>query len=120
MMGKREVHYRNILVFYSCKYHNLVGISRQGLDIFHRKGTSLDRCRAQGYDGARTMSGACKGVLKTILEKQPKTSYIHCVTHNLNLVFTKVLVLYKKRLYSLLHYKSCTVSLVTVLKDGFY
>ena len=41
---------------------------------------------SQGYDGASVMSGCCSGVQQRIRELVPKTIYIHCHAHCLNLV----------------------------------
>lgn len=40
----------------------------------------------QGYDGASVMSGVYSGVQKHIKDLQPNAQYVHCATHNLNLV----------------------------------
>ncbi|XP_043482137.1 zinc finger MYM-type protein 1-like [Leptopilina heterotoma] len=50
------------------------------------KGINIHKCRGQGYDGARVMSGIYTGVQKRILEKQDNATYVHCCAHNLNLV----------------------------------
>ncbi|GFS49106.1 hypothetical protein TNCV_2409811 [Trichonephila clavipes] len=47
---------------------------------------NLAKCRGQGYDGAANMSGAYGGLQKLIKDKQPRANYVHCSTHNLNLV----------------------------------
>ncbi|GFX62289.1 pro-Pol polyprotein [Trichonephila clavipes] len=44
------------------------------------------KCRGQGYDGEANMRGANKGLEKLIKDKQPRANYVHCSTHNLNLV----------------------------------
>ncbi|GFX30672.1 zinc finger MYM-type protein 1 [Trichonephila clavipes] len=47
---------------------------------------NLTKCRGQGYDGAVNMSGAYGGLQKLTKDKQPRANYVHCSTHNLNLV----------------------------------
>jgi len=46
----------------------------------------FNKYREQGYDGASVMSGVYSGVKKCIKDKVPNASYVHCCTHNLNLV----------------------------------
>ncbi len=41
---------------------------------------------SQGYDGAAVMSGCVSGVQKRIRDLVPKTIYVHCHAHCLNLV----------------------------------
>jgi hypothetical protein len=76
----------SFLGFYANTDQSAAGISRQIVEITESKGLSLDKCRGQGYDGARTMSGIYSGVQKRIQAIQPKTVYVHCAAHNLNLV----------------------------------
>lgn len=40
---------------------------------------------AQGYDGARAMSGQFKGCAAVIIADYPQAIYIHCANHSLNL-----------------------------------
>ncbi|XP_026819502.1 zinc finger MYM-type protein 1-like [Rhopalosiphum maidis] len=42
----------------------------------------------QGYDGAAVMSGTNSGVQKRILEIVPNATFVHCCSHNLNLVIS--------------------------------
>ena len=51
-----------------------------GLDL------SISDCISQCYDGASVMSGCCSGMSARILKMNPKTMYIHCCAHRLNLV----------------------------------
>ena len=50
-----------------------------------RMNIKLEHCRGQCYDGASTMSGAKKGVAKTIADKESRAIFIHCYGHALNL-----------------------------------
>lgn len=50
------------------------------------KGLDITKCRGQGYDGASVMSGVYNGVQKRIQELAPHAYFIHCASHNLNLV----------------------------------
>ncbi|KAJ8876078.1 hypothetical protein PR048_023987 [Dryococelus australis] len=43
---------------------------------------------AQLYGGASVMSGKHNGVQAKIKEQQPQATYIHCMTHRVNLVIT--------------------------------
>lgn len=49
-------------------------------------GLDLSKCRGQGYDGAANMSGVYSGVQARIAAKEPLALYVHCATHNLNLL----------------------------------
>ena len=40
----------------------------------------------QGYDGCSTMAGKVSGVQKRIREIYPKAYFVHCASHQLNLV----------------------------------
>ncbi|GFV97005.1 hypothetical protein TNCV_4352171 [Trichonephila clavipes] len=44
------------------------------------------KCRGQGYDGEANMRGANGGLEKLIKDNQPRANYVHCSTHNFNLV----------------------------------
>ncbi|XP_065662825.1 uncharacterized protein LOC136085446 [Hydra vulgaris] len=49
-------------------------------------GLNLDRLLGQGYDGYSTMAGKDNGVQSRIRMKYPKTAFVHCSSHRLNLV----------------------------------
>jgi hypothetical protein len=72
--------------FYKCKSQTAADMSEQIVQILQAKGIFLEQCRGQGYDGASSMSGVYSGVQKRILDGQPLAVYIHCASHNLNLV----------------------------------
>ncbi|GFV06731.1 zinc finger MYM-type protein 1 [Trichonephila clavipes] len=61
-------------------------LERDVLNILNTLDINLSKCRGQGYDGAANMSGAYGGLQKLIKDKQPRANYVHCSTHNLNLV----------------------------------
>uniref|UniRef100_A0A1B6JGE6 DUF4371 domain-containing protein n=1 Tax=Homalodisca liturata TaxID=320908 RepID=A0A1B6JGE6_9HEMI len=46
----------------------------------------IEKCRGQGYDGAAVMSGNYSGIQSRIKQKSPNAEYVHCASHNLNLV----------------------------------
>ena len=48
-------------------------------------GIVIGNMRAQGYDGAATMSGIHRGVQANIRERIPKAQYVHYKAHVLNL-----------------------------------
>ena len=45
----------------------------------------LSHCRGQCYDGASSMSGSKSGVATQIAKEEPRTLYLHCFGHALNL-----------------------------------
>lgn len=70
----------SFLGFYACVDQTAAGLSDQIVSIVQEKGLSFDKCRGQGYDGTRTMSGVYNGVQKKIMAIQPKATYVHCST----------------------------------------
>ena len=46
---------------------------------------SLDNCHGQAYDGAFNIAGHLNGVAAPMLKVVPKTYYVHCLAHSLNL-----------------------------------
>lgn len=56
----------------------IVSVEESGLD--------LSKCRGQGYDGAANMCGIYIGVQARIAAKEPTAVYVHCASHNLNLI----------------------------------
>ena len=63
-----------------------LAISNQILDHVRQLGLDMRFCRGQGYDGAGNMSGKYVGTAKRIQDVYPKSVYIHCASHRLNLV----------------------------------
>ncbi|XP_042401546.1 zinc finger MYM-type protein 1-like [Zingiber officinale] len=58
--------------------------------LFAKHGLSLSRLRGQGYDGASNMRGEFNGLKSLILQENPYASYIHCFSHQLQLVIIVV------------------------------
>ncbi|XP_042374444.1 zinc finger MYM-type protein 1-like [Zingiber officinale] len=58
--------------------------------LFAKHGLSLSRLRGQGYDGASNMRGEFNGLKSLILQENPYASYIHCFSHQLQLVIIAV------------------------------
>ena len=54
-------------------------------DTLLRMNLKIEHCRGQCYDGASAMSGAKKGVAKSITDVEPRAIYTHCYGHALNL-----------------------------------
>ncbi|CAC5377291.1 unnamed protein product [Mytilus coruscus] len=52
-------------------------------------GLDIAKLRGQGYDGASVMSGHVNGVQTRIRRNCPRAYYVHCRSHNLNLVVTQ-------------------------------
>jgi hypothetical protein len=51
---------------------------------------SITRLRGQGYDGALNMRGEFNGLQKRILDDNPYAFYVHCFSHQLQLVVFSV------------------------------
>ncbi|XP_042041262.1 zinc finger MYM-type protein 1-like [Salvia splendens] len=51
---------------------------------------SLSRVRSQGYDGASNMRGEFNGLKSLILQENPYAMYIHCFSHQLQLIIVAI------------------------------
>ncbi|XP_042472575.1 zinc finger MYM-type protein 1-like [Zingiber officinale] len=58
--------------------------------LFVQHGLSLSRLRGQGYDGASNMRGEFNGLKSLILQENPFAIYVHCFSHQLQLVLVAV------------------------------
>ncbi|XP_060846279.1 zinc finger MYM-type protein 1-like [Rhopalosiphum padi] len=74
------------LGFYAVTKHSAVDLVKQVITLFSHKNLDLKKCVGQGYDGASVMSGRYNSVQKHIKDIQPNAEYVHCASHNLNLV----------------------------------
>jgi hypothetical protein len=81
-----------------------VGLQEQIFNSIKEKGLTLEKLREKGYNGAATMSGVYSGVQARIKEMQPHAIYVHCASHNLNLVLNDCIKAIPQRcnFYSLL------------------
>lgn len=74
------------LGFYEITDHSASGMVTKVKAILKNLNIAINKCYGQGYDGASVMSGAYNGVQTKIKEFQKNAEYIHCASHNLNLV----------------------------------
>ncbi|XP_022166813.1 zinc finger MYM-type protein 1-like [Myzus persicae] len=74
--------------FFELKHHGAADYTQMICEILSKLDLDINRCRGQGYDGASVMSGVHSGVQTRIKELVPSASYIHCCSHNLNLVIS--------------------------------
>jgi hypothetical protein len=74
------------LGFQIVKSQKAVGLQEQIYNSIKEKGLTLEKLRGQGKDGAATVSGVYSGMQARIKEIQPRAIYVHCASHNLNLV----------------------------------
>lgn len=74
--------------FYNLKSHGAVDYVNLTQDVLIKLGLNINKCRGQGYDGASVMSGAHSGVQTRIKHIVPSAKYVHCCSHNLNLVIS--------------------------------
>ena len=63
-----------------------IGLHKPITNSFQQKGLDIKNCRGQGYDGAAVMSGKYSGLHKKIQDVAPHAHYVHCASHNFNLV----------------------------------
>ena len=54
-------------------------------NVFTRLNLSLEKLQGQCYDGASATSGRKRGIAKQISDLEPRTLYLHCYGHALNL-----------------------------------
>ncbi|XP_025421989.1 zinc finger MYM-type protein 1-like [Sipha flava] len=62
------------------------GLEESIINCITKNNLNLSKLRGQGYDGAANMSGVYSGVQARLKSKQKLATYIHCASHNLNLV----------------------------------
>ncbi|KAL4153438.1 hypothetical protein QTP88_001271 [Uroleucon formosanum] len=74
--------------FFELKHHGAADYTHMIYEILSKLDLDINKCRGQGYDGASVMSGVHSGVQTRIKELVPSASYIHCCSHNLNLVIS--------------------------------
>ena len=63
-----------------------IGVHKLITNSIQQKGLDIKNCRGQGCDGAAVMSGKYSGLHKKVQNVAPHAYYVHCVSHNLNLV----------------------------------
>ena len=56
------------------------------IDVICRFYLSINDLRGQCYDGAANTSGHLSGLHTLVREKESRALYVHCRTHNLNVV----------------------------------
>ena len=76
-----EVH-EEFLGLYHVPSIDAVTLTTDGLV---RMNVSMSKLRGQCYHGASTMRGAKSGVVKRILDEEPRAVYTHCYGHSINL-----------------------------------
>lgn len=74
------------LGFTETRNHTADGLYKETLNLLEKNDIKLSKCRGQAYDGANVMSGAYNGVQALLKQDEPNAIYIHCASHNLNLV----------------------------------
>ncbi|XP_065665697.1 zinc finger MYM-type protein 1-like [Hydra vulgaris] len=87
--NEKATHFNIIetfLGFFELTDHSAKGITDEVLRILSELNIQIEKCYGQGYDGASVMSGTYNGLQSKIKQMQPNAEYIHCNSHNLNLV----------------------------------
>lgn len=59
-------------------------------DVLVRLNLPLEKLRGHCFDGAANMSGCRTGVRVRLQQEQPKSLYVHCANHSLDLVLQEV------------------------------
>jgi hypothetical protein len=60
------------------------------VDVLQRLAIPINKLRGHSFDGASNMSGRVHGVQAQLTEMQPKSVYVHCVNHSLDLALQEV------------------------------
>ena len=66
-----------------CDAESIAGVITETLQKWT---LNIEKLRGLGFDGASVMSGANTGVQARLREIQPRATYVHCRSHQLNLV----------------------------------
>ncbi|KAL4125996.1 hypothetical protein QTP88_010228 [Uroleucon formosanum] len=61
-------------------------MEEQTIEIFKENGLDIGKFRGIGLDGAASMSGKHNDLQTRLRKRQKKAKYVHCASHNLNLV----------------------------------
>ena len=72
-------------------------IAEKIIEFLKDNDLNVENIRGQGYDGASNMSSERVGVQAQIKELSPLATYIHCSSHQLNLVITHSCILAEVR-----------------------
>lgn len=78
----------SFLGFFVLKKHNAISYAEILLDILIKFNLNVSKCRGQGYDGAAVMSGSFTGLQTRIRNIVPNATFVHCCSHNINLVIS--------------------------------
>ena len=82
-----EVKVINVFIsFIEVEDSSAIRFHKLTTNSIEQKGLDIKSCRGQGYDGAAVMSGEYSGLHKKIQNVAPHAYYVHCASHNLNLV----------------------------------
>ncbi|KAL5835173.1 hypothetical protein ACOSQ4_014670 [Xanthoceras sorbifolium] len=63
-----------------------LGLFKALLDVINSLGLDIDNVRGQGYDNGSNMKGKHQGVQKRLLDINPRSFYMPCGSHCLNLI----------------------------------
>lgn len=74
--------------FYDLKHHTAKDYEQLIRKIIIKLNLDITKCRGQGYDGASVMSGKHNGVQTRVKYIVPSATFVHCSSHNLNLVIS--------------------------------
>ncbi|VVC35139.1 HAT, C-terminal dimerisation domain [Cinara cedri] len=61
-------------------------MEEQSMKQFKKNGLDIIKFREIGLDGAASMSGKYNGLKAFLRQRQKKAKYVHCASHNLNLI----------------------------------
>lgn len=76
----------SFLGFVAVKKHSAADLQNEVIEFLSKHNIPIHKCRGQGYDGAAVMSGEYSGLQSRIKKMSPNAEFVHCSSHNLNLV----------------------------------
>ncbi|XP_022162174.1 zinc finger MYM-type protein 1-like, partial [Myzus persicae] len=85
--------------FFAIDQHGAKNYEKLLTDVLLKLELDVKKCKGQGYDGAAVMSGIYSGVQKRIRDIVPNAFYVHCCSHNLNLVISDAVKTTEKALH---------------------
>lgn len=84
---KKQIQIKeSFLGFYLLSHHGAANYVELLQNTLMKLDLNIMKCRGQGYDGAAVMSGSITGVQKRICDIVPNATFVHCCSHNINLV----------------------------------
>lgn len=76
----------SFLGFVAVRKHSAADLQNDVSEFLHKYNIPLKKYRGQGYDGTAVMSREYSGLRSHIKKMSPNAEFVHCSSHNLNLI----------------------------------